>query len=121
MAFRSLRSLISIAPLVAAAGSAAACGPSATPTCPADPPPPAQVPGAYYYEPVTNPQGQTYYAPRYAPAAPTTQAPGTSLSIVNGKLHLQGADGSKMTCEKFTVLVNGVEPAEVSVSGKEIR
>src|SRR5262249_53933775 len=115
------RKLFFVAPVFVVVGIAAACSAYAPPTCPADPPPPAQQPRTYYYEPVTNAQGQTYYTLRYAPATTTPQVPGTVLSIVNGKLHLQGMDGSKMTCEKFTILVSGVEPAEVSIADKLIK
>jgi hypothetical protein len=116
MNFPSLCKLFSVA-AVFSVGIAAACGPYGSPICPAGTPSLIQSPGVYYYEPGTNAQGQTYYTPRYAPA----QVPGTSLSIVNGKLHLLGMDGSKMTCEKFTILVSGVEPAEVSIADKQIK
>src|SRR4051812_41983817 len=58
-------------------------------------------PTYYYYQPMSNGQGQTTYVVRTA-----TGLAGTILSVVNGKLHVQGIDGSKMTCEKFSILVS---------------
>jgi len=115
MTFPSLRKLLLVVPVFIGVGIAVACGPTPTTSCL-----PAQN-GVYYYEPITNAQGQTYYAPRFAPTATPPGAPGTNLSIVDGKLHLLGMDGSKMTCEKFTILVNGVAPAEVTVNDKLIK
>ncbi len=125
MTFPSLRKILFIAP-VFVVGIAAACGPdsrSCNPGAPASiPPMPAQAPVVtYYYQPVTNAQGQTTYVVRTTTAAVPPSVAGTSLSVLNGKLHLQGVDGSKMSCEKLTILVSGVEPAEVSIADKLIK
>src|SRR4051812_26514028 len=117
----SLRKLLFVGPAIVAVGVAAACGPYPAPSWPAPSYPSAQAPPTLYYEPVTNAQGQTAYVMRSIPLPPPTQAAGTILSVVNGKLHLQGADGSKMTCEKLTILVSGAEPSEVSVAEKLIK
>jgi hypothetical protein len=135
MTFRSPRLLFLAVPALVAVGIAAACGPTPRPGCPscnivaytdagtvcapmiAQPPTTPQA-GAYYYEPVPGPQGQTYYAPRFAPVSP---AAGTTLTAAGEKLHLQGSDGSRTTCEKFTILVSGGEPVDVSVDGKVVR
>jgi hypothetical protein len=117
----SLRKLFLVAPVFIAVGIAAACGPYGTPNCPVTSYPSAQTPQAIYYEPVTNAQGQTTYVVRTITATVPSSVAGTSLSIVNGKLHIQGADGSKMTCEKFTILVSGAEPAAVTVVDKLIK
>src|SRR5687767_5337458 len=106
----SLRKLLIVVPVFVAVGIATACGPYTSPTCCC--PQPAQAPQAYYYEPVTNSQGQTTYVMRCS-ASPQTM--GTSLSVVHGKLQVQTADGGRMTCEKLTVLVNGVDPLDVSL------
>jgi len=52
------------------------------------------------------------------PAGPAAGVPGTSLSVLDGKILVQTADGSLMVCEKFTILVGGAEPAEVAVNEK---
>ncbi len=148
------RTLLFAVPLLAAVGVAAACGPYCEParTCPAttnslppppvarcpqlapqpcipppmvDAPPPAQDAGYYYYQPVTNERNVTTYVPRYVPAGIS----GTSLTVADGKLQVQTADGARMSCEKLTILVGGVDPAEVSIadnlikitSGKDVR
>jgi hypothetical protein len=132
MTFPSLRKLLYVAPLFIAVGVAAACGPYAPPAQPlslvsyadsgticVQAPAPSQT--GYYYEPVTNPQGQTYYVPRAIPTSPPPGFSGTSLSVRDGKLQVQTADGARMSCEKLTILVNGVDPAEVSVADKLIK
>jgi hypothetical protein len=43
------------------------------------------------------------------------------LSVADGKLHLETAEGTHSTCEKLTILVNGVEPVAVTVSDNLIR
>lgn len=112
----SLRKLLFVVPAFVAVGVAAACGPYSTPTvCGTQP---QQLPQTYYYEPVTNSNGQTTYVMR---CVANSQAYGTSLSVIEGKIQVQTADGGKMICEKMSIPVNGVEPVTVSVAEKEIR
>ena len=47
---------------------------------------------------------------------PTVVAPGWNLSLVEGELRLQTAGGSPSTCQKMTILVNGIDPIAVAVS-----
>src|SRR5215470_10681322 len=41
--------------------------------------------------------------------------------MVEGRLHLQTADGSRSTCEKMTILVKGIDPITVAASDTLIR
>src|SRR5262245_40662917 len=77
------------------------------------PPPPVQTPLP------TLPQPQPYSS-QMSPA-PLSTASGWTLSIVEGKLHLQTADGSRSTCEKLTILISGVHPIMVAVCENQIR
>ena len=115
----TLRKFLCLTPIFIGAGIVMACGPYSAPSCPVAAYAPPQPPQTLYYEPVTNPQGQTTYVMRTM--VTPSQVAGTTLSVVKGKLQLQGADGSRMTCEKLSILVNGVEPAEVSMYEKLIK
>jgi len=110
MTFPGFRKLLFIVPCFVAVGLAAAC---------CDPAAPCGSPAVYYYEPITDAQGNTRYVMRCV-SAPASTA-GTTLTAAGGKLHLQGSDGARMTCEKFTILVNGADPVDVAIDGKEVR
>ena len=44
-----------------------------------------------------------------------------TFSVIEGKLLIQTNDGMQSRCERMTLLVNGADPAEVSVSGTQLK
>ena len=55
------------------------------------------------------------------PVGPAAGVSGTSLSVLDGKIQVQTADGARMSVEKLTILVGGVDPAEVAVAGTQLK
>jgi hypothetical protein len=86
--------------------------PGMRPDTPA-PPPPVQTPLPAL------PQPQPYSS--QTSPAPLSSVPVWALSIVDGKLHLQTAEGTRSTCEKLTILISGVDPTAVAVCESLIR
>jgi hypothetical protein len=144
MTFPTLRKLLFVAAGFVAVGVAVACGPywqtvgtptAANPQCPqvclpgqpCVPPPVAAVPlpalGAenVYYQPVMDSRFRATYVQNRIPLAPPSGFSGTTLSVLDGKIQMQTSDGARMTCEKLTIVISGVDPAEVSVAGKLIK
>lgn len=138
----SPRKLLFVIPAFVAVGVAAACGPYIGPLCnqpaPTSPPSGISMPGPQTAQwPAPSTGRPTPCIPPPAPDTPPTQitahaprprvvyeypagsgVPGTSLSVLDGKLLVQTVDGSRMACERFTILVSGAEPAEVAVAEK---
>jgi hypothetical protein len=108
MTLKSLRLVLTIVPVLVAVGIVAACGPYSQ---------------SVYLPPAAPPQQpQVYYYP--APMPPPAQVPmpaGWNLTVVDGKLQMQTADGARSVCEHLTFLVTGVDPVEAVVSGKRIQ
>jgi|SRR5579884_1766799 len=117
MTRRSLRFALAGVPLLLAVGMAAACGPYVPPGCNVPLAPSCPTPGgppALPQAPVCPPG---YASPPVAPPAPPVWA----LSVLDGKLQLQTAEGARSLCERLTMLVNGADPVEVTVKGARIR
>jgi hypothetical protein len=115
MTFQSFRSVLAVAWLLAAVGLGEACTP---------PPPQAtwvQPPSGYPTPaPIPTPVQSPYsYVAQATPPLPANAS--WFLSVVNGKLQLQTADGSRSMCERLTIMVSGVDPVEVTVVGKQIQ
>jgi hypothetical protein len=55
------------------------------------------------------------------PVGPAPGVSGTTLTVLDGKLQVQTAEGARMSCERLTILVSGVEPADVTVFGKLVK
>src|SRR6059058_445812 len=130
----SLRTLLFVAPAFVAAGIAAACDPYIGPLCnqptPTSPPSGISMPGPQTAQwpaapvaeqarpcipppaPYAPPPQITVPAPRQRvvveyPLGPAPGVSGTTLSVLDGKLQVQTAEGARMSCEKLTILVSG--------------
>jgi hypothetical protein len=133
MTCRSSYALL-LAALLLSVGVAAACGPyqpSNSPAAPqatqspwgtpAQPPPPCQ--STSPLPPLPQNATSIGYPSCSAQSvlSPASTGPGWVLSVTDGKLHLQTAEGTCSTCEKLTMLVTGIAPITVAVSDKLIR